>query len=182
MHHQTFFHNLLQGGKEVVVMTQPGGASAAITVVNTFSTYNDVNATWITDTEVTQSLLLDKDMFVSIIPPRPFSLSELTHLSNFRLQGGSLFFMADVGPGITLEAINSVLSALGSSMKVEDASIDPLYHYATGKQVARDDLTIGVNSVPYAYTTKIDLGNTGRPLLYTTTGETFVAYEPHHHK
>ncbi len=170
------FINILQGGNTVVVQSQRI-PSAGTNLVGMYDALAGVDA--ISISAPTASALDGADLFVGILPTTAYSAGEVTAMQDLLLRAGSIVFIGEHFGGDNFTPNNAIISAaiadLGSSLDFVPLTIfDDGFHTATGSQIADDPFTDLVSSVRYAATSEIAGGT---PLLFTTTGEPFLAYE-----
>ena len=130
------FENILMGGDEVLIDTRDINSSDSVRNVNDF--YNSLTGVTasVTSGSITPSALTGVDLFITMIPVTPYTPSELISLRDFSESGGSLFFMGEWN-GITLipanAEINSILTFLGSDLRIVNDLIDPGVHTGYGR-------------------------------------------------
>ncbi len=176
---QQFFSNILQGGSSVAVLGNSHVGSVGFYDTDVDSYYNSlsgVTSNVFTGT-VTSASLSGVDLFVASLPDNAFTGAEISVLSNFLGAGGSLFFLGENSNFATANSyINAALSALGSSMSIQNDHFDAGFQIATGTQIATDPFTAGINTFSYACPSQV-LVSGGKALFYGTDNQAFVAYE-----
>ena len=174
----TFFSNILGSGSNVLIQDEhyaDSGQLSTNSINNYYNSNSGVSSSFFSGT-IDDTALFGTDLFISILPSNDYLFSEITSLSNFLYDGGSVFFFGENNAYFSAQnaRINTALAALGSSMTLGTSSINTGFHTTTNIDV--DPLTSGIDSFTYAYTSNIVNGGTS--LLRTAyTNETFVAYD-----
>lgn len=177
---QQFFTNVLGGGTSVGVLNEPfaGVTPRGANALNDF--YNGLPA-------VTSSLLTGPlsptdvstiDLLLVPTPGNAFTASEVSALSGFLNNNGTLFLLgeaksvrfgtsANPPTGEDTNAIlNDLLGALGSGLSILDADVNAGSWTATApQQILPHPLTTGVASYDYGATSIV---SGGQPLFRTT--------------
>ncbi len=167
---KTFFSNILGSGTNIFIDAVAVGAiggSAVASVADIQSYYTGLG-----DTVNSGSLssLSGVNLFISVLPAAAYNGTQLAAISSFLAGGGTVLFLGD-NSNLTANdaAINSDLTALGSSMQIVPNLLDVgSFFTATGSQIASNALTAGITSFEYAAVS----GVTGGTALFSTTGAT----------
>jgi len=173
---QTWFSNILGSGTTVQIQDEyfSGSVFDSTNAVNNY--YNGlggVSSSLFSGT-ITDSTLSGVDLFLSILPNNSYSASETSALQNFLGGGGTLFLLGENSSFSTENSnINSLLTALGSSMSLGNVTLDGGFN--TTSNIDADPLNTGVSDFTYAATTNVVSGGTS--LIRTLNGTTFIAYE-----
>lgn len=171
-----FFQNVLGAGSSVAVLdTVDTGADNEIDEF--FDSLAGVTSNLFSGA-VTPTILAGADLLMLPSPSDDFTAAELTAILDFFTGGGSVFLLAEpvLNPGPQAR-VNSVLTALGSSMSVDGSQIDSGAQVASGAQILGNALTAGVTSFGYGATSVVS-GGTALILSSDATGnQTFVAFE-----
>ena len=106
-----------------------------------------------------------KSLFIGFAPHNSYSTAELTLLAGFLANGGNILFTGENGENYsgTNARINAALTALGSSMRLVDARVDPAV-VRTANVAADSPVTDGTTGFRYVYTGLV----TGGTALFTT--------------
>lgn len=176
-----FFQQILGTGTNVVVLGPSSSISgsgafsfgASATAINTFyDNLAGVTSTLVNDSgAVTAGLLSGVNLLVAVIPDA-FSAAEISVLANFMNSGGSVFFLGDNSNfAATNTAINSALSALGSSLSIQNDIMNPAWTYAFS---AGDTFAAGIPSFVYNAASRVAGGSAA---FRTAAGDVFVAVD-----
>lgn len=117
------------------------------------------------------------DLFISMVPRNHYTPSETAALTGYLARGGNLFLLGDGQGNFTASNayINSLLTALNSSMRLGKASLSSSFH--TTVNIDADPFNNGVNAFKYAYTNTVSGGTSLLRTIDTDSAQTFVAYE-----
>ena len=182
---QQFFDNIVQGLTDITVVKQPN-ATTSPTYVDRIFTYFYENSTFTANIidALTNPLLQNTDMLFIPVPEFAFQSEELTRLTDYIDNGGSVFFLGDFGMDqynnsggffANNAIINNTLSSIGSSMRIIDARLDANKNTAANAQIAPDLYTENVQTLTYGLVSGV---KGGTPLFYTMDGTPFISYEP----
>jgi hypothetical protein len=173
---QTWFSNILGSGTTVQIQDEyyAGSVFDSTNAINNY--YNGlggVSSSLFSGT-ITDYSLRGVDLFLGILPNNSYSVSEIGALQNFLGGGGTLFLLGENNVLSTQNnRINTLLTALGSSMSLGNLSLDTGFHTTTN--IDADPLNTGVSDFTYALTNNVVSGGTS--LIRTINGTTFIAYE-----
>lgn len=166
-----FFQNILQGGSHVLTHELYGTALG-----NNVSRYYDslpgVSSTYLSTATVTDDLLSEVDLFVTGSFGGLFTSNEVDAVDRFLASGGSVLFMGDYTQSVT--NINSILTGIGSEMRLYGSCLDRGTQYASGDRIATEPYTVGVSTFRYGYTYGV---SGGTPLFLDSADRAFVSYE-----
>ena len=173
---QTWFSNILGSGTTVQIQDEYFSGSVFDSTNSINDYYNGlggVSSSLFSGT-ITDSTLGGVDLFLSILPSNSYSVSEIGALQNFLGGGGTLFLLGENSGFSTQNSrINTLLTALGSSMSLGNVTLDAGFN--TTSNIDADPLNTGVSDFTYAATTNVVSGGTS--LIRTLNGTTFIAYE-----
>jgi len=165
-----FFANILQGGTSVLVH-EASNQTIGGNLSSYYNTLSGVSSSYVDNGDLT-SLLSGTDLLITGLFGGDLIASEISAVSSFLNSGGSVMFMGEYTAPVT--AINSALTALGSSMQLDGVISDTGTWFATGTQIASDSFTVGVTSFKYGATYGV---SGGTALFYDSEGRPFLAYE-----
>jgi hypothetical protein len=182
---QQFFDNIVQGLTDITVVKQPN-AIICTTYVDRIFTYFHEKSTFTANIidALTNPLLQNTDMLFIPVPEVVFQPEELTRLTDYINNGGSVFFLGDFGKDQYSNSdgffannaiINNTLSSMGSSLRIIDARLDAKKNTASNSQIAPDLFTENVQTLTYGLVSGV---KGGTPLFYSLDGTPFIAYEP----
>lgn len=172
----TFARNLLGGGTNVAVFGGPDLPDYTGQVVAGFNGLGGgVTATAFTS-PITAAALAGADLFVAFLPQRDFTTAEVGVLGRFLRAGGTVFLGGESGNLRPQEnaRINTLLGALGSSLSIVGAALDPSDQFATlaAGEIVANPLTAGISSFGYGLTSTVSGGSA---LFLTNDLQAFVS-------
>ena len=182
---QQFFTNILAGGDSVLV--QQLSDIFALTTENTgipLSNFYD-NMPGVSSVFTNASLGLgaldEVDLFISILPTQPFQASELSQMSHFLDEGGTVLFLGEhegiVGRPTQNPNINSALVSLGSTMRILSNTVFGSGPTAvSGSQITNAPFTAGISSFIHGSPSELAVGQ-GTTLFFGSEGQPFIACE-----
>jgi hypothetical protein len=172
-----FAQNILGSGTQVRVFGESANFNLPSQLVNAYNAFDGVTATSFTG-PITQTQLDGTDLFFVFFPYAAFDAGEVSVMRDFLLGGGTLVVAGEapaIGGGAQSNAfLNALLAGLGSSMSLNDVSLDISDQFAVGDEIASNPLTAGVTNFGYGYTTTV---NGGAPLFYTNDLLPFMSVE-----
>lgn len=172
---QQFFRNILGTGTHVLVESDYDlrPANSIDTYYNSLAGVH--SSTVLSPTTVSLSGI---DVYICILPPLAYSATDAAALRAFVDNGGTAVFLGDNAFfGGYNSAINQDAAAIGTNLRIVNASLDPGTHTASGAQIGANPLTNGVDTFSYAYTSTVSTSAGGVPLFFASGGQTFVAAE-----
>jgi hypothetical protein len=172
-----FARNILGTGTQVSVFGESTNFNLPAQIVNAYNTFSGVSATSFTG-PITQAQLGNTDLFFVFFPFAAFDASEITVMRDFLFDGGTLVLAGEapaIGGGAQSNAfLNDLLEGLGSSMLLNNVSLDISDQFAVGNEIVANPLTAGVTNFGYGFTTTV---NGGTPLFLTNDLLPFVSVE-----
>jgi|GEM_PF-3419270 len=145
-----FFQNIFNG-KNIANFSNGNFAQAGVTA--TIANYGG---------NITSSALAGRDFLIFGYNDSSITASELTAITAFYNNGGSLYLFGEGNPGFSNvnNAINSILGSIGSSMSLSTTSNFDNSGFSTfTNQATGTPFSAGVNSWVTAYTAAINIGN-----------------------
>jgi hypothetical protein len=163
-----WFNNILGAGTSVKIQIEATAATESAAAINNY--YNSlpgVTSSFFSGT-IAPAELAGVNLFISMLPNNDYTAGEISALSGFLNGGGTLLLCGDASQNFSASngRLNAALAALGSSMRLGTASLDPGINTTTN--IVADPLNAGVSSFTYAFTDDIVGG--GHPLLRTVNG------------
>jgi hypothetical protein len=179
---QRFFENILQGGSKVAIhgdFDGDGTAGDIIPAIDGFYNGLDGVTSSIAYGTVSDAMLSGVDLFVAMLPDNAYTVDEISSISAFLSDGGSMLALGDNDAFSAQNArINLLLSALGTGMSIVAANVDGgSFHVASGEQIVVDPFTAGIDTFSYAATSKIGYTASIKNLFFDSQGEPFVSYK-----
>ena len=154
-----FFSNVLGAGQDVLVLNTTF-SSSSFEINEFYASLAGKTSTLLTGT-ITAADLSGKELLVLSTPDDAFTPAEVSAIQNFSNSGGAIFAIGEgTAPGLT-EAnadINSLLTQLGSPLRLGTVDMDDGLQFATGSHIAADPLTAGVTSFRYGATVEVSGG------------------------
>ncbi|WP_239018228.1 PEPxxWA-CTERM sorting domain-containing protein [Sphingomonas flavalba] len=177
----TFAKTILGAGKTVAVLGDSENYNGPGQLTAAYNSFAGVTATSFYGA-VTDARLENVDLLFAFFPSRAFSMAETEALTAFLDRGGTLFLAGEsahdpFGNPLGLASntrINDLLAGLGSTMRLDQVSLDISDQFAVGNEVVAHPLTAGVASFGYGLTTTV---NGGAALFLTNDLKPFVAVE-----
>jgi len=175
----TFYSNLLGTGTNVVIE----GPTASAYTSDEYAAEAAIAAyyTGLGDTvvqaaagSVTAATLAGANLFISDLNDTGFPGAEVSAISSLLSGGGTAFFEGEYTPyDAGADAlINAALSALGSTMSLNQDAQDCGYQTATGSQIKSTPLDAGISAFEYACVSTVTGGTT---VFSTIGGQAFIA-------
>jgi hypothetical protein len=128
---------------------------------------------------ITSAQLSGKELLVISDPNDAFTPAEVSAIQAFSNSGGNLFLLGE-GTEISFGTatngfLNSLLTQLGSPLRLGAINLDNGNQSATGSRIIADPLTTGVSALQYGAATSV---SGGKKLFLTLNNTPFVEYVP----
>ncbi len=175
-----FARNLLGSGSAVsiyefsVVGSFPN-APLGTQLAGVYNTFSGVKATTF-PAEISANALRGADLLVILGREFSYSADEIAAVGSFLSAGGNVLLTGEsANIGFASNAFtNALLAGVGSSIRLGQVTEGIGDQFATGSEIAADELTNGVTSLGYGRTTTVTGGKT---LFFNDSGNAFIAAE-----